>query len=140
MGRRFAVVADEVRKLAERTAASAQEIAEMVTAIQKNTEIAASVMQKGNELVALGVRRTEQAGNSMRQINDSSVGEIGAVADVSSALRERRIAGAEIAQNVERIAQMTEKGRNTASEVSSAAESLGTLAAELQNEVAKFKA
>ena len=138
-GRGFAVVADEVRKLAERTTASAQEITEMVTTIQKNTKVAADVMQKGNELVAHGVTQVELAGSSMQQINDSSLGVVGAVSDISSALREQRIAGAEIAKNVERIAEVTEAGRVTAGEVSAAAGNLATLAAELQNEVAKFR-
>jgi methyl-accepting chemotaxis protein len=137
-GRGFAVVADEVRKLAERTASSAQEITSMVAAVQQNTKHAAEIMEEGNTLVAEGVRQAEQAGRSMQQINDGSIGVINAVSDISAALREQRVAGAEIAKSVERIAQTTEQERGTAAEVSGAAARLGTLADELEAEVAGF--
>jgi methyl-accepting chemotaxis protein len=139
-GRGFAVVADEVRKLAERTSASAEEITGMVAAIQKNTEAASEVMQRGNQMVAEGVRQVVQAGGSMQNINEGSSNVLGAVSDISMALREQRAAGTEIAKNVEKIAQMTEESRNTASDVSSAAHDLEGLAGELRQEVARFRA
>jgi methyl-accepting chemotaxis protein len=138
-GRGFAVVADEVRKLAERTSVSTHEITAMISAIQQNTETMTGMMQKGNELVAHGVIQIEQAGNSMQQITDSSTEVVGAISEISTLLSEQRIAGAEIAKNVERIAKMTEQGRNTAAEVSSAAQQLELLADELQKQVETFK-
>ncbi|WP_374481499.1 methyl-accepting chemotaxis protein [Zoogloea sp.] len=138
-GRGFAVVADEVRKLAERTTSSAQDITSMVASVQHSTEAASAVMQKGNEFVTDSVRQIEAAGASMQQISDGSQGVLGAVTDISTALREQRIAGAEIAKNVERIAQMTDASRSSASEVSSAALQLERLAQDLQAEVARFR-
>ena len=137
-GRGFAVVADEVRKLAERTSTSAQEITGMVTTIQEHTEAAVAVMRSGNDIVAQGARQATQTGRSMREINDSSLGTMTAVSGISSALREQRAAGTEIARNVERIAQMTEESRATASGVSDSAARLKALANELHLEVAHF--
>jgi methyl-accepting chemotaxis protein len=137
-GRGFAVVADEVRKLAERTSTSAQEINIMVTSIQQHTDAAVDVMRHGNEIVALGARQATQTGLSMREINDSSTGTMSAVSGISSALREQRAAGTEIARNVERIAQMTEESRATAASVEESAERLKTLSEELHQEVAHF--
>ncbi len=137
-GRGFAVVADEVRKLAERTAISAQEITDKITAIQSNTESAARVMNEGNELVAHGVKQVEQAGQSMHQINEGSIAVRSAVSDISSALGEERSSSTEIAQKVEHIAQMTERNSAAIAQVSSSAEQLSGLASELQQGVAKF--
>lgn len=137
-GRGFAVVADEVRKLAERTASSAQDITVMVTSVQSSTEAASDVMQRGNEFVTGSVRQIEAMGESMQQISDGSRGVLGAVTDIATALREQRMAGAEIAKNVERIAQMTDASRSSASEVSSAAAELERLAQDLLAEVVRF--
>ncbi|WP_079434768.1 methyl-accepting chemotaxis protein [Zoogloea sp. LCSB751] len=138
-GRGFAVVADEVRKLAERTTSSAQDITTKVASVQHSTEAASAVMLKGNEFVTDSVRQIEAAGSSMQQISDGSAGVLGAITDISTALREQRIAGAEIARNVERIAQMTDASRSSASDVSSAASQLERLAQDLQTEVARFR-
>jgi methyl-accepting chemotaxis protein len=139
MGRGFAVVADEVRKLAERTTKSAQEITEMITSVQSHTEAAAGVMKQGNEMVKVGVKQAEQAGYRMTQINAGSESVTHAITDISSALREQRIASTEIAQNVERIAHLTEENSAAISQVASAAVKLRALSEELQQGVARFK-
>ncbi|RIX43623.1 MAG: methyl-accepting chemotaxis protein [Rhodocyclales bacterium GT-UBC] len=139
-GRGFAVVADEVRKLAERTTSSAQQITNMVHSIQVSSDAAARAMQESNDLVGQSVSQIRNAGASMQKINDSSAGVMCSITDISQALKEQRISGVEIAQNVEKIAQMTDAGRASANEVSSAAHELATLAKALELEVAKFRA
>lgn len=74
----------------------------------------------------------------MQQIGESSDGVMSSISEISTALREQRLAGAEIARNVECIAQMAESGRSSASEVSAAAKQLERLAQELQQEVVRF--
>jgi methyl-accepting chemotaxis protein len=139
-GRGFAVVADEVRKLAERTAHSAQEITSKIGSIQAQAKNSTHVMRKGNELVSQGVVLAEHAGDSMNQINESSASVVHAIGDISSVLREQKKASSEISRSVEQIAQMSEKSSGSVSEVFAAAERLEKLAAELQQEVARFKA
>ena len=96
-------------------------------------------MEHGNTRVSEGVARANKAGQSMREINDSSVTVMNAVGDISSALVEQRTASMDIAKNVERIAQMTEENSAAVAEVSSAASGLEMLANNLKNTVSKFK-
>ena len=138
MGRGFAVVADEVRSLAGRTATSALEITSMVSNMQTLTNQAVSSMTKSNEQASQGVVLAQRAGESMEQIRASSVGVMQAVSGISIALREQKIAGSEIARNVEHIAQMTEENSSASREVASAAQGLRALANDLRNAVNRF--
>ncbi|HEY7986953.1 MAG TPA: HAMP domain-containing methyl-accepting chemotaxis protein [Methylophilaceae bacterium] len=138
-GRGFAVVADEVRKLAERTGKSAQEITRMVNTIQEYTAKASSSMEQGSERVSEGVARANTAGNSMHDINNSSVVVLDSVGEISSALSEQKSASIDIAKNVERIAQITEENSLAVSNVSSAAAHLEVLANGLKRSASRFK-
>ena len=138
-GRGFAVVADEVRKLAERTTSSAQEITTMIERIQAHTETASTTMKEGNERVAEGVILADRAGESMRMISDGSRGVVSAVTDISSSLREQKMASSEIAVRVESIANMTEENSKAVSRVASTAGRLKSMADELKQAVSGFR-
>ncbi len=138
-GRGFAVVADEVRKLAERTTKSTQEIADMIGAIQSGTAAAVSSMKQGVERVALGVDKAKQAGDAIVQVQDRSRHVVDAVSEISVALREQAAASTEIAQNVERIAQMAEENNAAARGNADTSDKLRQLAETLSGEVARFR-
>ncbi|HET7775137.1 MAG TPA: methyl-accepting chemotaxis protein [Azospira sp.] len=139
-GRGFAVVADEVRKLAERTAASTQEITDMVTAIQGGTQDAVASMKTGVSRVTLGVDLAREAGDAMVRIRDGAQQVVDMVSDISSSLREQSAASTEIAKNVERIAQMAEENSAAVTENASTAGQLENLAEALQAEASRFQA
>src|SRR5690606_25874574 len=69
-GRGFAVVADEVRRLAERSAASAREINELIQNTQARTAEAARAMQAGLEEVAAGSKLAGEADRALADILD----------------------------------------------------------------------
>jgi methyl-accepting chemotaxis protein len=138
-GRGFAVVADEVRKLAERTTASAAEITAMISSIQTHTDKATSSMEAGNQRASGGVVLAQRTGESMLQISESSDSVVHAVADISAALKEQKIASSEIARSVELVANMAEENRAAVSEVASAAQNLENLATALQDAVSGFR-
>jgi methyl-accepting chemotaxis protein len=138
-GRGFAVVADEVRKLAERTAKSTQEIADMIGAIQSGTETAVSSMKCGVDRVASGVEQARLAGNAIDQVQQQSREVMVAVGEISVSLSEQASASTEIAQNVERIAQMAEENDAAASGNARTAADLRQLAESLSSEVARFR-
>ena len=137
-GRGFAVVADEVRKLAERTAKATGEITCMVASIQGGTARAVDTMQDGVTRVQDGVVLAQQAGTSMEQIRTGATQVLGAVADISSALREQGAASTAIARNVEHIAQMAEQNSAAVRDTADTAHHLESLAQQLRQDVAHF--
>jgi methyl-accepting chemotaxis protein len=138
-GRGFAVVADEVRKLDERTANSTQEIAGMIGAIQSGTETAVSSMKRGVDRVASGVEQARLAGEAITQVQQQSREVMLAVGEISVSLSEQSAASTEIAQNVERIAQMAEENDAAARGNSETAAHLRHLADTLHGEVSRFR-
>ncbi len=138
-GRGFAVVADEVRKLAERTAKSTQEISGMIGAIQSGTSTAVSSMKEGVERVAAGVHQAQLAGDAISQVQTQSRQVLEAVSEISVALREQAAASTEIAQSVERIAQMAEENNIAVAGNADTADTLRNLAHTLTSAISRFR-
>ena len=139
MGRGFAVVADEVRKLAERTGSSTSEIVAMINAIQASTQQASKGMQSSAEHMHAGAERAEQAGQAMSGIQNT-VTRIGtAVHGIANALQEQRNTSYLVANNVERVAQMTEENSAATHNLNDSARLLMEMADSLKQSVAKFQ-
>ncbi|OHC66170.1 MAG: hypothetical protein A2040_18160 [Rhodocyclales bacterium GWA2_65_19] len=137
-GRGFAVVADEVRKLAERTANSTKEIAGMIDQVQAVTAGAVGSME--NVVVAMeGVARlSEEAGQSIKLIDEQSHSVLTVVGDITNALQEQSTASNDIARRVEQIAQMTEENSTAVGQTAAAAQRLAAVAATLQDSSRRF--
>ena len=138
-GRGFAVVADEVRKLAERTTKSTHEISEMITAVQSDTATAVSSMKQGVLRVSSGVEQARLAGEAIGQVQAQSRQVLNAVSEITNALREQAAASTEIAQNVERIAQMAEENNAAASGNADTSDTLRKLSHALTTAIARFR-
>jgi len=108
-GRGFAVVADEVRKLAERTAQSTSQIAGMIDRVQDGSRHAVSQMQGSVAQVGKGVELAREAEHSIALIQTNSDKVVAVVNDIALAIREQGVAAREIANDVERVAQMNEQ-------------------------------
>lgn len=138
-GRGFAVVADEVRSLAERTSRSTDEITGMIDTIQKGTRQAVAGMESGVSLVDTGVELANRAGSSMTDIRKGAEEVLEVVHIISEALKEQIHVSNDVAQNVEKIAQMASENSDAATESSAAAEQLTRLSEGLDNAVRKFR-
>ena len=138
-GRGFAVVADEVRKLAERTTGATTEIGATIQAIQQETGNAVASME-GNSRKAEEARATvAEVSVSLGGIMTAAQGVLGRVGEIASASRQQKAAGTDIAQSIERIAQMTEENNAAASQVADAATHLGNLVGSLKAELDRFR-
>lgn len=152
-GKGFSVVADEVRKLAEQSKASADQITEMITLVQHETNLAVKAMEEGNQQTTLGLNGTHIASESFGRIStsigtvtekvevvSSSVEELAAISDqILNALAQvRKISERNVSANQESAAASQEQ-LATMEEVSTSADSLAQMANELQQSVMKFK-
>src|SRR5207245_5760447 len=117
-GRGFAVVADEVRKLAERTTQATQEISNTITIIQGSTAQTVQSIQGAVDRVERGVGFAQHAGDSAEALHNEAEEASHVVSDISDALIEQSQASLQIAQGVEKIAQMTEHNSVTVTQMS----------------------
>ena len=138
-GRGFAVVADEVRQLAERTRSSADEIREMVGAMQ------ASVRQAMEDMAGVATRTresrtlSENAAASMNDILTSASQVSDAIAEVSAALAEQDRSAQAISRRIEAVAQMSEENCDTGHHAAEVSKALNGAAGSLRLAVDQFQ-
>jgi methyl-accepting chemotaxis protein len=152
-GRGFAVVADEVRKLAEQSAQSAQQISQLISAIQEETNKAVQSMEAATKEVVAGIGVVDTAGESFKQIQ-SSINEVTTqIQEISAAIQQMAAGTEQMVQSMQlitKVAETSAAGTEEASatteeqlaameEISSSAESLSHMAEELQTLIGKFK-
>ena len=138
-GRGFAVVADEVRKLAERTAASTQQISELLAQMQGSAEHAVGSMAQAVREVDAGVDNATRAGQSIGEIKQGSDTVVGAVEEISAAVREQSAASTAISQRVEQIAQMSERNTAAAADTAQAVQRMRDMSHEIAQALAANK-
>ena len=152
-GRGFAVVAEEVRKLAENSQSAAQEISELIGAIQTETGRAVEVVEDGAKRTEDGATVVEQTREAFLQIGSSvqditgrieqiaavsqqiaasaqsmqeSIGEVATVAEESSAATEQ------VSASTEQTSASAEQIAASAQELSGNAETLNKLMAQFK--------
>ncbi|AMC33833.1 methyl-accepting chemotaxis protein [Janthinobacterium sp. B9-8] len=139
LGRGFAVVADEVRKLAERTSRSTQEIANTVSAIQEGSDRAVARMRQVVLQVEEGVAHARDAGSAIANIRVASNLVVNYVVDISEALVEQSSASTAMAQQVEKIAHMSEQTNDAAVQSAISADQLQQLIETVQKTISGYR-
>lgn len=124
-GRGFAVVAGEVRNLAQRAAAAAGEIKDLIG----NSE---AKVVAGSQLVV-------QAGQTMEEIVNSIQAVTGIMSEISSASIEQNAGIAQVNQAIGQMDDVTQQNAALVEQAAASAESLEEQAQNLSINVAKFK-
>ncbi|MES2771783.1 MAG: methyl-accepting chemotaxis protein [Pseudomonadota bacterium] len=138
-GRGFAVVADEVRKLAERASKSTDEIKRKSSVVQGEIEETIRQMADLSSLASNSIAMIENLQNPLSALRGSSSKALQGLLELSDSAAEQRQAGTQIAQNVEKIAQVSEDNGHAAHQGYDLAQKLKQTAESLQTLVARFR-
>ena len=137
-GRGFAVVADEVRRLAERTAQSTQEIAATITDMQHHANNAVSSILAAVSQVETSVHHAMDAEKAIQQIELGAEQTVAIVGEIADAISEQSSASSIIAQQVERIAQMSEENSVAAKSTAQTSTNLDCVAKDMYAEIERY--
>ena len=116
-GKGFAVVADEVRKLAERSAASAGEIAQLIGSMQHGIGRVVASMNEGTAKVQVGLDLAQRAGGALDEILSALQSTTDGVNDIARYAEENRESVKRITHLAENLAGVSEENSASAEEM-----------------------
>ena len=138
-GRGFAVVAEEVQRLAVRSAEATQQIANLVRAIQSDTQDAIGAMERSAQDVVSGATLSDKAGAALTDIDRITRRVADQVEQISeTASREAAMAN-DVAKSIQHIFAVTEQTEKESLATSAEVQRLSTVANELRKSVTRFK-
>jgi methyl-accepting chemotaxis protein len=137
-GRGFAVVAAEVERLAERSTEATKKIATLIKTIQSETGEAVAAMEKGINEVVDGSRLTNQAGQSLEQIQSVSNRLAELIQSISLAASQQARGSESLAKSMGEISNITRQSAQGTKQAAESVSQLTVLADGLRESVSTF--
>ncbi|WP_429058482.1 methyl-accepting chemotaxis protein [Aeromonas jandaei] len=138
-GRGFAVVADEVRSLAIRTQKSTQEIAGIISSLQKQTGSIVEVMATCREQGSRSSDQANVAGALLEQITQDVTHIMDMSTQIAAAIEEQSLVANEVNRNVNNIRDIAQESSAMAAENARSSQGLNEQAKLLNQAVAKYR-
>jgi len=138
-GRGFSVVAEEVQRLAERSAEATKQIGALVKTIQGDTQDAVAAMEKSTQGVVEGAKLSDEAGQSLREIEQVSHELADLIGSISVSTQVQTDMAQEVASTMAEILRLTEQTTEGTRKTAESVTELATLASDLKGSVSGFK-
>ena len=116
-----------------------EEIAQTIRAVQQSSETAITSVSAAVTQASEGVKLAQEAGEAIEKIENSAKQVVELVAAMTGALSEQSVASNDIAQQVEKVAQMAITNNDVSGDFSREAEQLELLARDMRGAVGRFK-
>ena len=121
-GRGFAVVADEVRKLAENSGRAADEIAELIGAMETETHRAVDVVEEGDRRTRDGAAVVEQTREAFMSIGQAVEDMNSRIEQIAAAAQQIAASAGTMQNSVDEVAAVAEQSSAATQEVSASSE------------------
>ena len=138
-GRGFAVVADEVRKLAERTQNATKEVGDIITSLQKETEMAAAGMQQAEKSVDQGIGAAEETRHVFDEIVAAAEQIHHETSSVMGLVQQQTRSTMNVNENLQGVAAAVEQSSAAFAEVTQTVNNLQIQTENLTMLIARFK-
>jgi methyl-accepting chemotaxis protein len=138
-GRGFAVVADEVRTLASRTQDSIQEIQQTIEALQQDAGRAVDTITAINKCSEETVSQTHAVDAALQSITEAVDIINNMNQQIASAAEEQTAVSGHINQNIHQIVAINQQTSDGTRQASAATARLSELAAQLTQEVSRYR-
>jgi len=137
-GKGFAVVAQEVRNLAEQSKQATAQVRAILTDIQKATGTAVMATEQGSKAVAAGVKRSTEAGESIRVLTESIAEAAQAAAQIAASSQQQLVGMDQMALAMENIKQASTQNVAGTKQTEIAAKNLHDLGQKLKQLVERY--